>query len=309
MDSFNAYVFVLCLIVFILIAGLGAVMLTSIVKMYLKAVRSGIEDEELKAEYIEEYKKSKKVKVLGNVLTLIIGLVFISIMAFSIFLTVQNDRYYENVPTLKMVNSGSMSKKHPKNTYLDKNSLDNQFQTFDLVLVYKAPAEKDLKVYDVILYEVDGVDIIHRIIAIEEPMEGHPNQRYFLCKGDANETPDRFPVYYSQIKGIYKGERVPFVGSFITFLQSPAGWLCVALVLVGTFGTPFLEKKLRKEKLARLKEINFIAFEGNVEGRSLAGESEEVEKDNNLDRGNSPLSIENPENSLTPNEEKGGEDK
>lgn len=170
-------------------------MLTMIVKMYLKAVRSGIEDEELKTEYIESKNKNKKVQIVSRIISLIVGAIFIAIMAFSIFLTVQNNRYYENVPTLKMVNSGSMSKKHPQNAYLVKNSLNDQFQTFDLILVYKVPEEKDLKVYDIVLYEVDGIDIIHRIIAIEEPNGNHPSERYFLCRGDANETSDRFPVH------------------------------------------------------------------------------------------------------------------
>ena len=43
----------------------------------------------------------------------------------------------------------------------------------------------------------------------------------FLLKGDANENNDRFPVLYSQMTGIYKNERIPFVGSFILFLQAP----------------------------------------------------------------------------------------
>ena len=70
-------------------------------------------------------------------------------------------------------------------------------------------------------------------------------------QGDAVSSPDRFPVLYSQMRGIYKGEKIPFVGSFVLFMQSPAGWLCMLLVLIALISTPILEKKLQNSKKAR----------------------------------------------------------
>jgi hypothetical protein len=46
------------------------------------------------------------------------------------------------------------------------------------------------------------------------------------------------------MQGIYHGERIPYVGSFILFMQSPAGWLCILLVVFAMICTPILEKKL-----------------------------------------------------------------
>lgn len=100
--------------------------------------------------------------------------------------------------------------------------------------------------------------MIHRIIGIEEPNADHPNERYFLLKGDNNEIADRFPVRYEQMKGIYKGQRIPFLGSFVSFMQSPAGYLCVLLVIFGTIAAPLIEKKLQKEKELRLILIGVI---------------------------------------------------
>jgi hypothetical protein len=77
-------------------------------------------------------------------------------------------------------------------------------------------------------------------------------------QGDAVSAPDIYPVLYSQMSGIYDGERVPFVGSFVVFMQSPAGWFCLMLVLAALIGTPILEKRIWKKKLKRLHEIGYI---------------------------------------------------
>ena len=134
-------------------------------------------------------------------------------------------------------------------------------------------AKKNLSDYDNVVYvhnnfrnidevldelsidKVDGILIVHRIVGIEEPNAAHPNERYFLLQGDAVGSADRFPVRYSQIKGIYKGEKIPFIGSFILFIQSFTGWLCIALVFFALIITPIVEKKLYIAKKQRYKII------------------------------------------------------
>ncbi len=258
MTKYEIYVFFLCLTVFIMLVSMFSILLTIVIKQRLRLIRGGLEDESLKTEYLEQKKRSKKVSVSGCLVSLAVCFIYLAFFAFSLFVNIREDAYYESIPTLKVVNTGSMSQKHPKNDYLAKYGLDDQFQAFDLIYVYKKPAEKDLRLYDVIVYESNGVQIVHRIVGIEEPNDKHPNERYFLCRGDAIEQNDYFPVYYSQIRAVYKNERIPFVGSFVMFMQSPAGWLCAALILFGVFGMPFLEKKLEREYLARLRAIGFI---------------------------------------------------
>jgi hypothetical protein len=118
--------------------------------------------------------------------------------------------------------------------------------------------EEDLELYDIVVYKRDDMYIIHRIVGIEEPNEKHPNERYFLLQGDAVGSSDPFPVLYSQMQGIYKGERIPYVGSFIMFLQSPAGWLCMLLVVFVMIVTPIVERILDREKRARLGSSSYI---------------------------------------------------
>ncbi len=277
MTQYEIYVFILCLIVFVLLVSVFSYMLAVMLKLYFKTVHAGLEDAALKIEYKNAAEKTERTRLTGCIASLTVGIVFVVFFCFSLFLNMQENIFFENIPTLKMVNSGSMSVKHEKNDYLVQNGLDNQIQIFDLICAYKVPEESELKLYDIVLYEVDGSYIIHRIVGIEEPNENHPDERYFLCQGDANETPDRFPVYYAQIKAIYRDQRVPFIGSFVAFMQSPAGWLCMLLVAFATFGMPILEKKVEKQIKLRLQTIGYIDANGSIVADTIVAEQEMAE--------------------------------
>ena len=112
--------------------------------------------------------------------------------------------------------------------------------------------------YDIVVYEVENTLIAHSIVGIEEPNDKH-SERYFLLQGDAVANPDRFPVKYEQMKGIYYDQRIPFVGSLIMFLQSPAGYICILLIVFGVFVTPVVEKRIWAIKLERLSLIGYTA--------------------------------------------------
>ena len=266
MEGYSVYVFILCLLVFVMLGGVCSAMLTIIVKSSLRIIKIGAEDEKIKAEYEKAQAKKGKVKGLDYALSLILCLVLCAIFVFSLYVNLRKDSFSDKLPTFQVVQSGSMSKKHENNGYLEQNNLNDQFQTFDIILTYKAPKESEIKLYDVVVYEVDGRLIVHRVIGIEEPNSNHPNERWFLCQGDANSRSDRFPVKYQQIKGIYRGEHIAFVGSFVLFFQSPAGWICILFVAAFTVITPILEKKFKKAKDERLKIIAESEKETTAEG-------------------------------------------
>lgn len=260
MSSYEIYVLILCLIVFLLLAGLSSLVIWLVLKQTVKLIRNGVEDENITKEYYKaQAKKERKVcKGIEITVSLLLCLLLCAFFAFSLYINFRGDSFSDTVPTIKVVNSSSMSEKHEKNVYLTENGLDDQFQTFDLILTYKVPDQFDLKLYDVVVYKVSGGYIIHRIVGIEEPNESHPNERYFLLQGDANETPDRYPVHYNQMVGIYRGQRVPFIGTFVSFMQSPAGWLCIMLIVGAMILSPILEKKILKEVNDRLIKIGVI---------------------------------------------------
>ena len=251
--TYDTYVLILCTIVYVLMTLVTIAVICALTRMSLKLVRCGAEDKQI----IKEYKKAQRKgsKKGGNAIDFVFSMIFcaffVCIFAFSLYLNTTKFSCCDTIPTFKVVNSGSMSEKNEKNKYLFENNLNDQFDTLDLILTYKLPDEFDLKLYDIVVYEYDGDLIAHRIVGIEEPNEKHSKTRHFLMQGDAVGSPDKFPVLYSQMRGIYRGEKVPFIGSFVVFMQSPAGWLCIILVLAATIATPIIDKKLAKARAER----------------------------------------------------------
>lgn len=255
MTDYEIYVFILCFIVFATFTLLFSYLIAMITKMRLKMIRHGLEDEEIKKKYLKKANTNRVATFFVNAFSLLVCFTLVVAFLFSLYMNITGNKAPNGIPSLKVVKTSSMATKNPKNTYLYQNNLDNQIKTFDLITTHHLPKEEDLKLYDIVVYKKDDIYVIHRIVGIEKPNEKHPNCYHFLLQGDAVLNPDEFPVLYSQMQGIYKGERVPFVGSFILFMQSPAGWLCIILVLFSIIVTPVLERKLEDETKARLAKI------------------------------------------------------
>lgn len=262
MSSFDIYVFILCFIVFASLTALFSFLIKWVIQLTVRLVRSGTEDERITTEYMQLQKnKQKKLPlILDRVVSLILCCVLFAFFGFSLYVNFAGENVSDTIPALQVVQSGSMSYKHEKNTHLYENNLNDQFSAFDIVLTYKLPPVEELKLYDIVLYEVSGTPLIHRIVGIEAPNSSHSDY-YFLLQGDAVENPDRFPVYYSQMKGIYRGEHIPFLGSFVAFMQSVAGYLCILLTVFGLIAIPLVEKKVNAVKTERLIAIGVIPSE------------------------------------------------
>lgn len=237
--------------------------LKTIHKQKIKTITAGLDDEELKEEYIKEHSKSARViKKINLVLSVVLSIVFLSSFSLSLYSRIfDNDFPICGMAHARVVNSGSMSYKHEKNTYLEKNNLDNQFDTYDIILTYELPDQFELKLFDIVVYEVNDMLVVHRIIGIEEPNEKHPEERYFRLKGDANEFEDKFPVKYEQMRAIYKGEKIPYVGVFIMFFQSILGYVALIIVAMYVVLIPIAESKLDRVGVERLIKIGFIDAE------------------------------------------------
>lgn len=288
MTQFETFRFLLALIVFVLLVASFTAFIVYSVKVTLKLIKHGAEDKKITKEYIKY--GSKKHGCTGCVSNAVyaivsatIAVVMIAALAFSLVVQFNEGRVCTNLPLMNVVQSGSMSEINAKHGYIKPGEYTDQLQMHDLIFTHVLPEEKDLKIGDVVVYEVDGAYLIHRIVAIEEPNDKHPNERHFLLQGDANERPDRFPVRYSQMKSIYKGQRIAFVGSFITFMQSPAGWLCVLLVVFAVVATPIAERKLAKAKYARLVEIGVIVEDSKAASVGAEAETEPVAETENPD--------------------------
>lgn len=256
MTDYEIYVLLLCLIVFVLLTALSVVCLSIITRLSLRLIRSGAEDENILKEHQKNQRKkpqSKYVKILDYAVSGMVCLLFVLMLIGSFVIRCTENSCCGLLPTYRVVNTGSMAEKNEKNTYLKEKGLNNQIQMFDLIRTEKLPDEMELELYDIVVYETDGMLIIHRIVGIEEPNASHPDCRHFKLQGDAVDAPDRFPVLYGQMRAIYRGDRTPFVGSFILFMQSPAGWLCTLLIVISMVASPILDKKLQTARKQRIE--------------------------------------------------------
>ncbi len=244
MTGYDNYIFVLCLVVFVALTAFFATLITCMVRMNIKLIRGGLADVEIKKQR-EKEKKSAVFSVLEKIISITLLVIAITVFFFSLDVKINEKKPVER-NVVKVVKSPSMSIKDKFNKYLVENDLNDQIQMFDLIRVSPLPKESELKLYDIVVYEVDGQMVVHRIVDIKEPDEKH-SERQFLLRGDANRYSDKFPVLYSQMRGIYTGKKVSYIGSFVIFMNSPAGWLCVLLVVVVCLAYPFIDKKLKKE--------------------------------------------------------------
>jgi len=255
MTPYEMYVFTLCCIVFSIFTVLFSVMIGYLISLHLKLIRHGILDEKIITEYQKQREDppTRFGKFMDYFIAALVCVAMCAVFAFSLMLKVNENKIPENMTALKVVQSSSMATKHEKNTHL--NGVDNQVQMFDLIVVHRLPDEMDLQVNDIVLYEIDGDLVLHRIVKIEEPNATHPDQRWFTFQGDAVPSPDRGPVGYVQMKAIYRNQSIPMVGSFVMFMQSPAGYLCILLILIAMIATPILERVLENAKRERLRVI------------------------------------------------------
>ena len=253
MTGYEVYIFVLCLVVFVALTAFFTALITCIVKMNVKLIKGGLADNEIKKQREREAKRTAVFRAIEKIVSAVLLIGAITVFFFSLDVKL-NEKKPVARNVVKVVKSQSMSKKDEHNKYLKENDLNDQIQMFDIIGVAPLPKEEELKLYDIVVYEADGQAIVHRIVGIKEPDETN-TQRRFVLQGDANIYTDKFPVMYSQMRGIYTGRKVPYIGSFVIFMNSPAGWLCVLLVVVVCLAYPFIDRKLKKETDSRFSAI------------------------------------------------------
>lgn len=166
-----------------------------------------------------------------------------------------------------VVASGSMSRKNEANPYLA--DLNDQFDTYDVIVVEKVDSDSELGLYDVIAYRNDeGINVIHRIVDISSSEGG---VRY-VTRGDSNNADDKYKPVLDDVIGKYTQKKVPFIGIFVIFLQSYSGILTLLAIIYCLIMIEVLGNKIFNAQYDRLeylaKNIDF---------------QDETEFDDNLD--------------------------
>ncbi len=226
--------------------------------MNLKLIQGGLVDETIKKQQEKEKHKTAVFRIFEKVFSALFLIFSIAVFGFSLEIKINENQPISRT-AVKVVVSQSMSEKEKSNKYLFDNNLNNQVEMFDLIVMNPLPKEEEIKLYDVVVYETQGQMVLHRIVEIKDVDEEYNVKRY-IFKGDANKEADKTPVLYSQMRGIYRGNRIQYLGSFVIFINSPAGYLCIFLIVVTLIAYPLIERKLVKEIKRRLAIVENKSF-------------------------------------------------
>lgn len=205
--------------------------------------------------------KSGLMQKLVTGISILLCIVFSFMLICNMTIIIKGTLYPERPPSVlgitpMVVLSGSMS-----------GDAEDHIEVGDLIFVGKTEAE-ELEVGDVIAFMEGKVVVTHRIIEIQRDENG---VLLFTTKGDANNAQDQRPVTASNLVGIYKA-RIPKVGDFALFLQTPMG-------MVLFIGLPLLAfiiyDIIRRQQYARKESKKTAELEAELERlRKLAGERE-----------------------------------
>ncbi len=192
-------------------------------------------------------------KRIKQVFIWILVVLLILFLLFSVYSKIVNGVAMVNGRGFIAVASGSMSMKHEENPYLA--NIDNQFNTYDIIVLEKVESEDELKLYDVIAYVNDeGENIIHRIVGFQQTASG---VRY-ITRGDSNNADDIYRPSIDNVLGKYTGARTPYVGAFLMFLQSYSGIVTVAAVIYCLIMIDSVNQKIfdaREDRILFLQEL------------------------------------------------------
>ena len=219
-------------------------------------------DDAIYREYVNTKRKGKIKKNINSIVFYVFLVCITPIFLFAIINKAQGNITTFGNKGLLAVASGSMSKRNPANDYLDEFNLNNQFNTFDIIIVEAVDSVDDLELYDVVTYvDNTGKLIIHRIIEIKYDSIGQP---IYITRGDSNDVSDK-SIMFERIKGEYTNVRVPFVGALILFFQSYMGIVTTIILVLCLFVIDRGNILLSKEKTERLKKLQAFEIDKMVE--------------------------------------------
>ncbi len=204
------------------------------IKSSINQVENGSKDIELIDRIVYEnqpktIRRQRVGAITKNVIYYLVLVILVPTFIFGIYSRATSGVASFGSYTVLVVGSGSMSEKNEANTYLRTYSLDDQLQTYDMIVV-KQVEQNQLQRYDTVAYRDNtGTIIIHRIISVTRDTSS--GTILYETRGDANNASDAYRITYSDIIGRYTGQRIPYMGMFITFFQSWAGIATVLAVI------------------------------------------------------------------------------
>lgn len=248
------------LVTFIGVTSISAVftlLYHSYISSIVKEIQTGKRDIELIDETIND--KKEKVKKRRKIMSIIksicfygILIIIIPIFIFSIINKFTGGTAMIGGKSIMVVASGSMSEKNKENNYLVENNLNNQFATYDIIVLKEVTDPTSIKLYDVIAFKNDkNENIIHRIIAIND----NNGEVTYTTRGDANNASDTYHPKYEDIIGRYSNSKIKGIGIFVIFFQSYPGIITILSMIYILIMIDILSNKLRKEQDSRVNKL------------------------------------------------------
>lgn len=237
-------------------AAVFTILYRSHVVSSIEDIQLGKKDIDLIDTYLyesqEKVKKRKKaIEIVKTVLFCIAMVILIPVFVFSIVQKIQGNALMINNKAIMVVSSGSMSKKHAANDYLTMNHLDNQFNTYDIIILDKVTDENPIELYDVIAYKNnEGTNIIHRVVDIGNDDNGVIR---YTTRGDAVGSSDSYHPTSEDVIGIYTNQRIPLLGIFILFFQSYSGIITIIAVIYCLIMFDRYSNKVTQEQEKRIE--------------------------------------------------------
>lgn len=232
---------------------------TILYRGYANSAVAELDSGKCDVELIEEtiltnIKNSKRYRrILKRVKQILLGaliVLLIPFLALSVYSKVVNGVAMINGHGVIAVASGSMSFKNEENPYLA--NINNQFNTYDMIVLEKPEMESDIALYDVIAYVNDkGENIIHRVVGFQQTARGMT----YITRGDSNNADDVYKPTFDNVLGEYTDTRVPYVGAFLMFLQSYSGIITILAVI---YCLIMIESTSDKIRAAREERVEFL---------------------------------------------------
>lgn len=156
----------------------------------------------------------KKKKLTGKILFIVLLIILLPILLVNLVIMFKAITNKDEVPGIFGI----------KPMIVMTNSMHPEIEAGDLILI-KDVNTSTLKVGDIISFrESDRTVTTHRIIKINTTND----TKEFTTKGDNNNTPDKDSVKESNVEGIFI-KRIPYLGSYINYIQTPAGIAIISL--------------------------------------------------------------------------------
>lgn len=188
------------------------------------------------------YRKKDSQSVVLSVIGIILCVIFAFTFLCNMVIIIKASLHPDQPPavfgvTPLVVLSGSMS-----------GNAEDHIEVGDLIFLERTDTNT-LDVGDIIAFKSKSAIVTHRIAEIEINESG---ERQFITKGDANNVADKSPVEADEVVGVFK-TRIPKLGDFVIFLQSPLGMLLLIGVPVLAFLIYDIIRRQKNANMAKMK--------------------------------------------------------